>query len=222
MSMVVKSSGEWFHLDKVRFMTRPAKPSRRERSKADKERRIHEAALALFREKGFESTTTKEIAERADIATGTLFLYVQDKHELLFWVWRERIGRALEAAAKKPPKSPGIVDGWMHYFQALFKLYHEDEALARHFVREQVFRAPQPRDTEQLMEFMGRLAALVEQAKQRGEARPDADSGLAALSAFLLYIGALIGWLNGNRTQRDALADLRRLLEQQVTGLLQR
>lgn len=200
-------------------MTQPEKPNRRERSKADKERRIHEAALALFREKGFESTTTKEIAERADIATGTLFLYVKDKHELLFWVWRERIERTLEAAAKKLPKTSGIVDGWMHYFQALFKLYHEDEALARHFVREQMFRAPQPRDTAQLMDFIGRLAGLVEQAKARGEARPGADSGLAAMSAFLLYIGALLGWLNGNRTQKDALADLRRLLDQQVNGL---
>lgn len=200
-------------------MTHPEKPNRRARSKAEKERRIHAAALALFREKGFEHTTTKEIAERADIATGTLFLYVKDKHELLFWVWRERIAKTLETAAKKLPKGGGIVDGWMHYFQALFKLYAEDEALARHFVREQMFRAPQPRDTEQLMEFMARLAGAVEQAKARGEARPDADSGLAAMSAFLLYIGALLGWLNGNRTQRDALADLRRLLEQQVTGL---
>lgn len=200
-------------------MTQTATTSRRERSKADKERRIHEAALALFREKGFESTTTKEIAERADIATGTLFLYVKDKHELLFWVWRERIAKTLEAAGKKLPKGGGIVDGWLHYFQALFKLYAEDEALARHFVREQMFRASQPRDAEQLMGFMEKLAGVVEHAKQRGEARPDADSGLAALSAFLLYIGALVGWLNGNRTQKDALADLRRLLDQHVSGL---
>ena len=46
------------------------KPGKRERNKAEKRRRIIEAAGRLFEEKGFEATTTAEISAAADVGTG--------------------------------------------------------------------------------------------------------------------------------------------------------
>ena len=60
-----------------------AEPGRRERNKQEKRARIIAAAKALFGSKGFADTTTQEIAEKADIGTGTLFLYAKSKEELL-------------------------------------------------------------------------------------------------------------------------------------------
>src|SRR5262245_47787906 len=68
----------------------------RERNKRDKQQRIVNAARELFREKGFEATTAREVCKRAQIGTGTLFLYVKDKHELLLWAFREDAERLLE------------------------------------------------------------------------------------------------------------------------------
>ncbi|EME22646.1 TetR/AcrR family transcriptional regulator [Rhodococcus triatomae] len=45
---------------------------------------IQEAALDLFAEKGYEKTTLKEIADRADIAPRTLTHHFPAKHDLLF------------------------------------------------------------------------------------------------------------------------------------------
>jgi TetR/AcrR family transcriptional regulator, cholesterol catabolism regulator len=56
---------------------------RRERKKLAVERRIREAALELFREKGYEAATVEEIAERADVAKGTFFNYFPRKDTLL-------------------------------------------------------------------------------------------------------------------------------------------
>ena len=58
----------------------------RERNRRDKLQRITAAARALFVEKGFDETTTREIARRADVALGTLFLYATDKRDLLFLI----------------------------------------------------------------------------------------------------------------------------------------
>ncbi len=49
----------------------------------DKEIRIINAAINAFSEKGFEATRTKEIAQRAGIAEGTIFRYFPTKDAIL-------------------------------------------------------------------------------------------------------------------------------------------
>ena len=56
----------------------------RARNKLDKLRRIKEAAQSLFIAKGFDDTTMREIAVRAGVGLGTIFLYAKDKRDLLF------------------------------------------------------------------------------------------------------------------------------------------
>ncbi len=59
---------------------------RRERNKQDKLQRITAAARELFTEHGVDDVTTQQIADKADIGTGTLFLYAKNKGELLLLV----------------------------------------------------------------------------------------------------------------------------------------
>jgi TetR/AcrR family transcriptional regulator len=53
---------------------------RRKHARADE---IRSAALALFVEKGFDATRTEEIADRAGISKGTLYVYYASKEDLL-------------------------------------------------------------------------------------------------------------------------------------------
>ena len=50
---------------------------------ADKHQRILDAAVAVFAEKGFFSARIADIAERADVADGTVYLYFQSKEDIL-------------------------------------------------------------------------------------------------------------------------------------------
>src|SRR5947208_125730 len=54
------------------------------RPKAASAEAIMDAALAVFRERGYEGTTIPAIAERAGIAQGTLYNYFPSKEKLLF------------------------------------------------------------------------------------------------------------------------------------------
>src|SRR5580698_9081533 len=47
------------------------------------ERKILDAALALFRTKGFEETTMREIATAADVATGAAYYYYPSKDSIV-------------------------------------------------------------------------------------------------------------------------------------------
>ena len=83
-------------------------PHKRERRKQHRPGELLEAAMDLFVEKGFAATKSEEVAARAGVSKGTLFLYFPSKEELFKAVVRENVVKAvtegaLEAANFKGP-----------------------------------------------------------------------------------------------------------------------
>jgi len=64
--------------------------------------RIEAAALELFRTRGFEATTTRDIAKQAEIAVGTLFNYFTAKEAIVIAMAEEGLAKAQVTAAKQP------------------------------------------------------------------------------------------------------------------------
>ena len=60
----------------------PPATSTRTRRKDDRPAELLQAALELFAEKGYSATRSEEIAKRAGVSKGTLFLYFGTKEEL--------------------------------------------------------------------------------------------------------------------------------------------
>jgi AcrR family transcriptional regulator len=67
----------------------PSGESRRQRRINRRRRRILEAAAVIFARNGYANTTTRAIAEAADVAEGTLYNYFDSKREILLAVARE-------------------------------------------------------------------------------------------------------------------------------------
>jgi TetR/AcrR family transcriptional regulator len=65
--------------------------AKRERRKEARPGELLDAALDLFVEKGFAATKSEEVAARAGVSKGTLFLYFPSKEELFKAVIRENI-----------------------------------------------------------------------------------------------------------------------------------
>lgn len=68
-----------------------------QRRKAERPQELLEAALALFVEKGYAATRSEDVAHRAGVSKGTLYLYYPSKDELLKAVIRQFIGTAITA-----------------------------------------------------------------------------------------------------------------------------
>jgi len=66
--------------------------------------RILNAALHSFRSSGFESTTTRDIATAADIATGTLFNYFATKEAIVDCLAERALAKARAAFTKRAPE----------------------------------------------------------------------------------------------------------------------
>lgn len=62
----------------------------------DKRERILQAATKVFAQKGFYATRVSEIAKAAGVADGTIYLYFENKDDVLISIFEDRISRLLE------------------------------------------------------------------------------------------------------------------------------
>lgn len=59
--------------------------------RADKRELIIEAAVEVFAEKGFHSARISDIARKAGVADGTIYLYFKNKEDLLLSIFEEKM-----------------------------------------------------------------------------------------------------------------------------------
>lgn len=85
----------------------PDANTRRERRKEARPGELLAAALDLFVEKGFAATRSEEVAQRAGVSKGTLFLYFPTKEDLFKAVVRANIGQTISDGADELGKFPG-------------------------------------------------------------------------------------------------------------------
>jgi AcrR family transcriptional regulator len=120
--------------------SRPGVPAgRRELNKQDKLTRIRNAARALFLEKGFDKTTTREIAERAEVAIGTLFLYATDKRDLLLLLFDEELNTLSDRAVARARRGTPFIEQLLAIFRAFFEGLSETAALSRLMMQQVTF-----------------------------------------------------------------------------------
>ena len=192
---------------------------RREHNKLEKRGRIIAASRALFTHKGFEATTSQEIADAAGVGSGTVFTYARTKDDLLILVFHAEMMEIVERAYAAARGSGGLLDQAIRFFET-FVAYHErDLPLARALMRQlgYVGSAEQRSLVSELMtSLLGRLALLVQAAKDDGKV--DATSALmpSARSLFAIYYfhlgGLLSGYLDRAQFDRALRTDLGLLL----------
>jgi AcrR family transcriptional regulator len=190
---------------------------RRERNKLDKRRRILRAARALFSAHGFEGTTTRAISEHAEIATGTLFTYFEDKLTLLSELFVTEVNAVVEDAETSLDTHAALIDQLMHLFDACLTYYAQDIALSRVLVRELMFlpMADQVRRNGVTIQFIARLAALSDAAKTKpGPDGLQVHAETVGMTAGVLFFGqyfmTLVVWLSGAIPDRDTASDVLR------------
>ena len=179
--------------------------NRRERRKERTLRSIEDAAWALFTTRGYEATSTREIAEAADIAAGTLFNYFPEKRSLLIHLMQRQIDEAASQALETI--HPSTLDQELtQFFDALTRCYAKERRLSRVFVKELLFTDGEQRAASAAWTFdlVKRIAARVRAAQQRGEVDPTLDPIHAAQQLFSTHYFGLVTWLGGTIPSRAA------------------
>lgn len=169
----------------------------------DKEIRIINAAIEIFSEKGFESTKTKEIADKAGIAEGTIFRYFPSKGAILEKMVPLMI-RVIQPKLEKPvrdileeKKDSSFEEILSAILVDRLSIAHSNKLFFKSVLPEVVHR---PKLLKQLSDSIipavkGYVSQMLEAAKQRGEiaAHINADIVFNQLFGFILSYSLLSG-----------------------------
>lgn len=180
-------------------LTETPRPGLRERNKLDKINRIRSAALELFQAKGYEATTTREIAEAADVAIGTVFMYANDKRDLLFLIFNDALDGVVDHAFSQVDSSQPLSQQAFEVFSHFYAAFHQQVLLARLLLRELVFFS-EGKQAAQYMEnrrrIIGQLQSMAREAMASGVIHPGGDVERIANTFFFLYSGEVRFWLS--------------------------
>ena len=165
----------------------PETISRREKSKADKRERILRAAKELFSSQGFTATKTQDIADHADVATGTVFQYARSKTELLLMVMNQALADAFNQGRARAVECNDPYAAIESVIIPIVDMAEQAPELFTAFASEILF------GTEGL--YRGQAIELVEQIQSdiadilaANSPRRDCDVALAAHAIFGLVI----------------------------------
>ena len=191
----------------------PRSVGRRERNKQDKLERIVAAASVLFAEHGVDEVTTQQIADEADIGTGTLFLYAKTKGELLLLVQNAKYAKALEQGRADAETVPDVLDAVLAIVRPIVECNRAQIDNGRTYLREMVFGDPEePRH--------GAALAIVAQTEETIAAVLRRDERVTAGDAVTLaHIVSAVAFLSLATSVNIALSveelvqDIRRQVE---------
>jgi AcrR family transcriptional regulator len=198
----------------------------RARNKAEKLQRIRRAARALFVKRGYDDTTMRDIAKRAEVGFGTLFTYASDKRDLLFLIFNDELDDVVDSAFVRAANEKIFLDQLVAYFSGFYSFFAPQPELSRVVLREMTLYL-KGRQAEQFQASCGRitghLASFVVQARDARRLGTHEDPQLVAQALLSTFAAEIRRWIAvDDPALKPGLMRLRRMLALQVTGLAPR
>ncbi len=161
--------------------------------------RIREAALGLFREKGFDGATLRAIAARAGMGASSIYRHVRSKEELLVEELAARQEEAWTRFREADERRAPTRERLRRFLDAQHALLAEEPDLTRIALRATTL--PKPRVARRVLALQDRTIGLLFEVLQMGRMRGDLAKGVDVLAAAraLSHVtsGARIPWANG-------------------------
>ncbi len=186
---------------------------RRERNKQEKLDRIVAAASELFAEHGVDEVTTQQIADKADIGTGTLFLYAKTKGELLLLVQNAKYVEALEQGRADAETVPGVLDAVLAIVRPIVECNRIQTDNGRTYLREIIFGDPEePRHSEALA-IVAQTEEAVAAVLRRDERVAQGDAATLAHIMSAVMVLSMAAGVNIALSVEEIMQDIRRQVD---------
>ncbi|GHE84143.1 TetR family transcriptional regulator [Amycolatopsis deserti] len=169
------------------------------RSGAEARRRLQQAALELYQERGFDQTTAAEIAARAGVNERTFFRHFPDKREVLF-DGETDLRAALMRAVAEAPEGLEPFEVLLYAFGKSARNLEDNRPFSE--PRWKVIAVTPALRERELAKHAWLTDAVAEALRQRGTGDTVAD--LAARTGWAAYQHAVQAWIDDPGEGLDA------------------
>jgi TetR/AcrR family fatty acid metabolism transcriptional regulator len=185
-----------------------------EKKKSEKYNKILSSAGAVFAELGFYKATISQIASRAGVADGTLYLYFKNKDDILYQFINFKTGAVFKEMHAAVRKGKNAEEKLRNLIRCHLTEFQKDKNMAIIFQSEVRYLrdiAPQIKDISKM--YLDLLSEILEQGQIEGVMRQNLFVGLVKRFMLGAVEGVISTWVSAHGrydlvSMADPLVDL--------------
>jgi TetR/AcrR family fatty acid metabolism transcriptional regulator len=153
---------------------------------SDKHRRIIEAAIKVFAKNGFYNSKVSEIARAAQVADGTIYLYFQNKDDILISLFEEVMQGVLDRVETAIAQETDPSRKLERFAQAHLSLVEENQEVSEIIQVEirQSSKFMRGYDNVKFVKYLNIISEIIREGQAQGLFRPDVKPGIAKRAFF--------------------------------------
>lgn len=194
-------------------------------TRSNKRTLITEAAVEVFAEKGFHAARISDIARRAGVADGTIYLYFKNKEDLLLSIFEEKMDYLLEGLAAALDGVEDPIERVRRFATFHFQQVRENRSAAEVLQIELRLSNKFLKDyrPEKLWAYLGVFGQIVREGQKAGLFRPDLDPFVVMWAFFGGLDEIAMQWVLSRRADRFSLdAAATQVADVFIQGMLMR
>jgi TetR/AcrR family fatty acid metabolism transcriptional regulator len=194
-------SGKLFVANREEPNTQTAGQPVPNRGASEKYQRILDAAVSVIAEKGFHVARISDIADRAGVADGTIYLYFKNKDEILMAAINTAFDAFVKDARVELARIPSPSEKLRHLIQMHLGRLGENRDLAIVFQMElrQSTRFLAPFSHQHMGEYFNIVREAIREGKTQGVFRAELDDKIAARCLFGAVDEMVTSWVLASR-----------------------
>ncbi|RME53400.1 MAG: TetR/AcrR family transcriptional regulator [Deltaproteobacteria bacterium] len=170
----------------------------------DKHERIIQAAIAVFAEKGFFHAKVSQIARRAGVADGTIYLYFKNKEDILISIFEEKMEEVITDMKEVLSGESDAITKLKRFVHHHLLLVERDPDLAEvfHIELRQSNKFMKAYVPVKFFEYLDLLSDLIVEGQRAGQIRKDVVPQIARRAIFGALDEISLRWVVARRAAR--------------------
>lgn len=163
----------------------------------EKYQAIIEAAVTVIAEHGYHNAQVSRIAKEAKVADGTIYLYFENKDDILISLFEEKMGQFIETCRERIAEADTLEEKLYVLVKTHLSQLASNPKLAR--VTQIELRQSNPEVSMAIMEVVKHYFDLIDEVIvmgiEEGAFRPDIDKRIARMMIFGTLDEAVSSWV---------------------------
>ena len=181
----------------------------------DKYQRILEASVKVFADHGFHQSTVSQIAKKAGVADGTIYLYFKNKEDILVQIFNYKTKQIFERFREVVGSADNPIEKLRNLIRRHLQEFQQDRNLAVVYLAEtrQINRVMEDQIKIMSKMYFDLVAEILEQGQQNGNFRTVLHLGLVKRHILGSVDEVISTWLHADGksdlvSMADPLVDL--------------
>jgi len=192
------------------------------RKNTEKYYKIIDAATKIFAKKGFHQARISEIAREAQIADGTIYIYFENKDDILISLFEEQMNVVLDNMVKKISEQNNPIKKLEKFALTHLQLIEQNKNLAEIIQVEirQSSKFMKEYKNEKFTQYLDLVGKIIQEGQENGVFKKEVIPGVAKRAFFGALDEMSRFWVLSSRKRYDIKTSAKQISEYFLYGIM--